>query len=52
LSRKIADDELAILADRVGSTIQDERGHPTWVTGESASVCQGTVQLQPIERLP
>jgi hypothetical protein len=27
-------------------------GHATWVTGENASVCQGTVQLQPIERLP
>jgi len=31
---------------------QGTPGHATWVTGDNASVCQGTVQLQPIERLP
>jgi len=31
---------------------QGPPGHTTWVTGDNASVCQGTVQLQPIERLP
>jgi Protein of unknown function (DUF4232) len=31
---------------------QGTPAHAAWVTGDNASVCRGTVQLQPIDRLP
>jgi Domain of unknown function (DUF4232) len=31
---------------------QGPAAHAAWVTGDNASICRGTVQLQPIDRLP